>query len=54
MINTFIALLIEKGIVSEEEGKAFAEKMKNSMLPADFNSAHAQVKKFLAAIAKDL
>lgn len=52
MINTFVALLIEKGILGKEEGEAFAEKMRNATLPADFSSAHSQVKEFLAAIAK--
>lgn len=52
MINTFISILIEKGILEAAEGEALAEKLSLSTLPADFKSAHEQVKNLMADIAK--
>lgn len=54
MINTLISILIVKGILGEAEGKALAEKISLSTLPADFDSAYKQVKNFIATIAKDV
>lgn len=52
MLNTFIAILIEKDILTPEEGKSLAEKVSVATLPSDFDAAHKQVKKFFEAIAK--
>lgn len=52
MLNTFIAILIEKEILSEAEGRALAEKVGVATLPSDFDAAWKQVKKFMAEIAK--
>lgn len=52
MINTVIALLVEKGFFTEAEGEAFAEKMRFATLPADYKSAHAQVKAWLEEVEK--
>jgi transcriptional regulator CtsR len=54
MINTVIALLVEKNLMTKEEGESLAKKLRDATLPSDFNLAHAQVKKFLKSIATDL
>jgi hypothetical protein len=52
MLNTIIALLIEKDLMTEAEGRALADKLRLATLPADFSSAAQQVKKFLDEIEK--
>lgn len=52
MINTFVALLVEFGLVSESEGEALADKIAGATLPGDYTSAGRQVKQFLKDIKK--
>lgn len=52
MINTFIALLVLKGELTEAEGESLAEKIRNATLPADYRSAMKQVQKFLDQIER--
>lgn len=54
MINTFIAILVHKEVLTKEEGEALANKIRNATLPGDFGSAVSQVEKFFKTIARDL
>lgn len=54
MINTIIALLVAKGLFTEEEGEAFAKRVREGTLPADFHSASRQVKFWLEEVEKGL
>jgi hypothetical protein len=53
MLNTLIAILMEKGILDEEDGLALVEKLKYATLPSDFASARTQIKKVFAQIEKE-
>ncbi len=52
MLNTMIAILVEKLILTEEEGRALVEKLKYATLPGDYGTSRAQVKKFFDQITK--
>lgn len=52
MINTIIALLVEKGFFTEAEGESLANKIREGTLPADYRSAARQVKAWLAEVEK--
>ena len=52
MINTIIALLVEKGFFTEVEGEALAKKVREGTLPADYPSAARQVKAWLEEVEK--
>jgi hypothetical protein len=52
MINTIIAILVEKGFFTEAEGEALADKVRNGTLPADYKSAARQVKAWLEEVEK--
>jgi hypothetical protein len=54
MINSFIAILIEKKVLTQAEGEAIAKKLQNATLPYDFPSSHAQIKKFFKQIDIDI
>ena len=54
MINTFISILVEKKVLTVEEGEAIAKKIANATLPSDFKTAHAQVKRFLTELVDEL
>lgn len=54
MINTIIALLVEKGLFTEIEGEAFAKRVREGTLPADYRSAARQVKQWLEEVEKGL
>lgn len=48
--NIFIALLVEKLILTEKEGKALADKIGTAMLPSDYREAQKLLKKILNKI----
>lgn len=50
MVNIFIALLVEKLILTEKEGKELAEKLGSSMLPSDFKEAQKVLRKILQKV----
>lgn len=50
MFNIFLALLVEKLIITEKEGKELAEKLGTSMLPSDYKEAQKVLKKILLKI----
>jgi hypothetical protein len=54
MINVFIALFVEKGLLTEAEGEALAYKMRLATLPADYDSAAKLMKKMLAEVEKGI
>lgn len=47
MINTIVALLVEMDLLTEAEGEALAQKMRQGTLPADYPSSLRQVKMWL-------
>ena len=47
MINLFIAILVEKLILTQKEGEALAEKFSASMLPSNFKEMQRMIKKVL-------
>lgn len=47
MLNTLIALLVEKELLTEAEGETMATKISTATLPADYATAARQVRKFL-------
>lgn len=47
MLNTLIALLVTKELLTENEGKELATKIATATLPADYDTAMRQVRKFL-------
>jgi hypothetical protein len=53
MLNMMIAILMEKGILDEEDGLALIEKLKYATMPGDFASSHAMIKKVFAQIEKE-
>lgn len=54
MINIFIALFVEKGLLSEAEGEALAEKVRMATLPGDYGTASKLLKKMLAEVEKGI
>lgn len=50
MFNILIALLVEKLVITEKEGKALAEQLGTAMLPSDFREAQRLIKKILAKL----
>lgn len=52
MINIFIALFVEKGLLTESEGEALAEKIRFATLPADYGTASKLMKKMLSDIER--
>ena len=54
MLNMFIALLLEKGILTEHEAEGLVENLKYATLPGDFGSARQSMKKILAKIERDI
>lgn len=54
MLNMIMAILIEREVVTETEGKALVDKILHSTLPADFASSQKLLKKFLIQIEKEL
>lgn len=50
MLNIWIAVLVEKGVLDEEEGKLLVEKLRVSTLPGDYASARQLAKKLFALI----
>jgi hypothetical protein len=57
MLNTLLALIIELSTRAEEltkeEASQLVKKINNATLPSDFESAHKQVKKFLAHLEEE-
>jgi hypothetical protein len=54
MINSFIAILVHKEILTKAEGEALAKKLNEATLPSDFGTALKQVEKFFRTIVNDL
>lgn len=54
MINIFIALFVEKGLLTPSEGEALSEKIRFATLPADYKTATKLLQKMLADIEKGL
>jgi hypothetical protein len=54
MINIFIALFVEKGLLSPDEGEALADKIRLSTLPSDYRTATKLLKKLLNDVEKGL
>lgn len=53
MLNALIAILAEKGILDETEASELVEQLKYSMLPGDYESSRAMIKKLFAKIERD-
>ena len=53
MLNALISILVEKELLSEDDGAALVEKVQFAMLPGDYPSSRALIKKFFAEIEKD-
>jgi hypothetical protein len=53
MLNAIVSILVEKDLLSEEDGEALVEKIKYAMLPGDYTSSRALIKRFFAEIEKD-
>jgi len=47
MLNAIVAILVEKGVLEEDEGKELVEKLKTSTLPGDWTSSRVMIKKSL-------
>ena len=54
MINMFIALFVEKGLLTKVEGEALAYKLRLATLPADYPSAEKLIKKMLDEVEKGI
>lgn len=54
MINLFIAILVNKLIITEEEGKKLAKEFGFSTLPSDFNEMLRIVNKIVKKVDKDI
>jgi hypothetical protein len=52
VINVFIALFVEKGLLSPNEGEALSEKIRFATLPGDYRSAAKLLQKLLAEVEK--
>lgn len=50
MLYAIILLLVEKGVLKEDEAKLWFEKLRVNTLPGDYNSARAT----MARIAKEI
>lgn len=50
MISTIIALLVETGLLTPEEGQEMATRIRQGTLPQDYTSAHRQVETWLKEI----
>ena len=50
MINTFVALLVEFDLLTDEEGDALAQKIREGTLWANYPTARRQVKTWLKEV----
>lgn len=52
MINMFLALLVDKLILTQKEAEVLSKELNNSVLPSDFKNAQRVLNKMLQKIQK--